>query len=106
MQYGKNYNFHWLEQGLNELGFRLVVCSRSADSFSKAREERLKVSGKPSQYADLNIFINEQEVLKRFAGASLLETFWIDISDDDVSRAVERIVSWMEATGGLTMPDG
>jgi hypothetical protein len=72
----------------------------------KAREERVKVSGKPSQYDDLQIFINEQEVMKRFVGESILTTLWVDISDDNVTGAVERIADWMEQTGGLTMQSG
>jgi hypothetical protein len=106
MQHGKNYNFTWLEQPLKELGFRLVMCNRSADSFAKARTERVKVSGKPSQYDNLQLFIDEQEVMKRYAEASILETLWVDISDDDVFGAVERIADWMEQTGGLYIQDG
>jgi hypothetical protein len=92
-----------LEQTLKELGFRLIYCTRSANSFAQARAERVKVSGKPSQYDDLQVFINEQEVMQRFIDASALETLRVDISDDNVTTAVERIADWMEQTGGLTM---
>jgi hypothetical protein len=34
---------------------------------------------------------------------SMLPTLRVDISDNDVPAAVERIADWMEATGGLTM---
>jgi hypothetical protein len=30
-----------------------------------AREERLRVSGKPSQYGDLGVFVAEQELMRR-----------------------------------------
>lgn len=103
IQHGKIYDFGWLEQTLKELGFRLIFCTRSANSFAQARAERVKVSGKPSQYDDLQVFINEQEVMQRFIDASALETLRVDISDDNVTRAVERIADWMEQTGGLTM---
>jgi len=103
IQRGKIYDFGWLEQVLKELGFRLIFCTRSAESFAKAREERVKVSGKPSQYDDLQIFVNEQEVMKRFIEESMLTTLWVDISDDNVTGAVERIADWMEQTGALTM---
>lgn len=101
MQNGKTYDFSWLEQMLKELNFRLVFCTRSADSFSQARAERLKVSGKPSQYDDLQVFVNEQEVMQRFVAASALKTLWLDITDDNVALAVEKITDWMEQTGGL-----
>ena len=103
IQHGKIYDFGWLEQTLKELGFRLIFCTRSANSFAQARAERVKVSGKPSQYDDLQVFINEQEVMQRFIDASALETLRVDISDDNVTRAVERIADWMEQTGGLTI---
>src|SRR5512136_2592276 len=61
-EHGITYDFAWLEQGLKELGFRLVFCNRTPESFASAREERIKVSGKPSQYDDLQVFIREQEV--------------------------------------------
>jgi hypothetical protein len=101
IQYGTTYDFGWLEQGLKELGFRLIFCTRTAESFTQARAERLKVSGKPSQYDDLQVFVHEQEVMEGFIQASKLEMMRVDISDDDVSGAVERIADWLEQTGGL-----
>jgi hypothetical protein len=101
IQRGITYDFSWLEENLKELGFRLVFCRRSAESFAHARTERLKISGKPSQYDDLQVFIHEQEVIKRFVEASALETLEIDVSDDDIPGALERIADWMEQTGGL-----
>jgi hypothetical protein len=102
--YGKDYNFNWLEERLLPLGFRLVFLNRTPESFAAAREERLKVSGKPDQYDDLNVFIREQELMQRLAGESLLPRLELDISDNDIPYAVERIADWMESTGGLYMP--
>src|SRR4030042_6763677 len=51
-KYGKDYDFGWLEERLKALGFRLVFCTRTPDSFEQARAERIKVSGNPSQYDD------------------------------------------------------
>lgn len=101
--YGKRYDFRWLEDRLRPLGFRLVYCTRTADSFAAAREERLKVSGNPSQYDDLQVFVDEQKLLERLVGESTLPTFVVDVSDNDVAGAVERIADWMERTGGLYM---
>ena len=101
--YGKRYDFNWLEERLNPLGFRLVYCTRTPESFEAAREERLKVSGNPSQYDDLQIFVEEQEMMNDLVSASTLQTLTIDISDNDVPRAVENIAGWMEQTGGLYM---
>ena len=101
---GKQYDFRWLEDRLGPLGFRLVFCARTPESFAAARAERLKVSGKPSQYDDLRQFIEEQEILRGLIAASALPTLAVDVSDNSVPHAVERIADWMESTGGLTMP--
>jgi hypothetical protein len=106
MQRGKYYDFGWLEEILKELGFRLIFCTRTAESFAQARAERVKVSGKPSQYDDLQAFVNEQEVISHLVEASTLETLRVDISDDDVPGAVERIADWMEKTGALYATGG
>jgi len=99
--YGKRYDFKWLEERLIPLGFRLVYCTRSPESFEAARAERLKVSGNPSQYDDLQVFVEEQELMNELVDASMLQILTIDISDNDISRAVENIADWMEQTGGL-----
>ena len=97
----KTYDFAWLEARLAALGFRLVFCNRSAESFAKARTERLKVSGKPSQYDDLSLFVREQELMQRLVRTSALPTLELDVSNDDVPSAVEAIADWLERTGGL-----
>ena len=104
--YGTYYDFRWLEDRLLPLNFRLVFCTRSPESFAAARQERLKVSGNPSQYDDLAQFVEEQTLLRRLVSESRLPTLAVDISDNDVPRAVERIADWLAATGGLFMPEG
>jgi hypothetical protein len=101
--YGKDYDFRWLEERLLPLNFRLVFLNRSPESFEAARAERLKVSGKPDQYNDLSVFIREQELMKQLVGESILPRLELDISDNDIPRAVESIADWMESTGGLWM---
>jgi hypothetical protein len=100
---GRDYDFRWLEERLLPLNFRLVFLHRTPDSFAAARVERLKVSGKPDQYNDLEGFVREQELMKRLAGESILPKLELDISDNDLPRAVEKIADWMESTGGLWM---
>jgi len=101
--YGKDYDFRWLEERLLPLNFRLVFLNRTPESFAAAREERLKVSGKPDQYNDLSAFVREQELIKRLVSESMLLKLELDISDNDIQRAVEKIADWMESTGGLWM---
>jgi Thymidylate kinase len=101
--HGKDYDFTWLEERLLPLNFRLVFLSRSPESFTAARAERLKVSGKPDQYNDLSVFVREQELMKRLVAESSLPRIELDISNNDIPYAVEKIADWLESTGGLWM---
>jgi len=92
----KYYDFQWLEDRLLALDFRLVYCTRTPESFAAAREERLKVSGNPSQYDDLGLFVREQDLMNDLIGRSRLKTLRIDISDNAVPNAVESIADWLE----------
>jgi hypothetical protein len=102
-RYGRALDFRWLEERLVPLGFRLILCSRGPESFARAREERLKVSGNPGQYHDLGLFIAEQEDMRLEVGRSLLPSLEVDVSDDDVAGAADRVADWLESTGGLTV---
>jgi hypothetical protein len=101
---GKDYDFRWLEDRLLPLGFRVVLCTRAPETFAAARAERLRVSGKPSQYDDLEPFVREQELFRRCVRESILPTLELDVSDGDVARGADRIADWLEASGGLYLP--
>lgn len=102
--HGRNYDFRWLEERMEPLGFRIVLCTRRPETFEAARAERIKVSGKPSQYDDLKVFVAEQDLMRRLASESLLPRLELDVSDGDVPRACDRIADWLEATSGLCLP--
>jgi hypothetical protein len=102
---GHDYDFRWLEEQLFGLGFRHVFCVRRPESFAEAREERMKVSGNPSQYQDLDIFIAEQERMRKLVHESMLPSFEVDVTDSNVPGIVEQIADWMEQSGGLYMRD-
>lgn len=99
--FNKDYDFRWLEERLHKLGFHLVFCTRKSESFAEARNKRLKVSGNPSQYDDRQKFIDEQEMFRDAVHKSILPTLVLDISDNDIAQAVEKIADWMKSTGGL-----
>lgn len=98
---GRDYDFHWLEKRLLPLGFHVAVLTRSDESFYAARERRLKVSGNPSQYDNIGIFMEEQKMMRAVASGSILPLREFDISDNDLSRVADEIVEWMRGTGGL-----
>lgn len=97
----RDYDFAWLERRMDAIGFRIVLCTRSPESFEAARAERLKVTGNAAQYDDLDMFIREQALLRRLAQESLLPYVELDMSDSNVGSAADRIADWLETTGGL-----
>ena len=99
--HNREYDFNWMEEGLLNLGFHLVFCSRTPSSFFKAREERLKVSGNPKQYENINYFIEEQELFRSLISRSRLPFLELDVSDNDIGKASDKIADWLEQTGGL-----
>jgi len=103
-EYDNSLDFGWLEARLAALGFRLVFCTRRPGAFAAAREARLRVSGNPRQYDDLAPFIAEQEQMRGLIAQSSLPTLEVDVSDDDVDGAADRVVAWLGETGGLYAP--
>jgi len=101
IQRGKDYDFSWLEDRLKPLGFHIILCTRSPESMTEAREQRLKVSGNPSQYGNLQQFVEEQSLFRKIIRNSKLPWIEVDVSDNNVPGAVERIAGWMESVGGL-----
>jgi hypothetical protein len=98
---GRVMDFSDLEERLGALDFRLVFLYRSPESFEAARAERLRVSGNPSQYDDLSVFVQEQEALRELVRNTRLTSLSLDVSDLDPETAASRIADWMEVTGGL-----
>ena len=102
---GWDYDLSWIDRRLAALGFRLVFCTRRPETFARARRRRMRVSGNPGQYDDLNSFVEEQEDLRELASESRLPTLELDVSDDDVPRAAGRVADWLATTGGLWAAD-
>ena len=92
---GRRYDFGWLEDRLLPLGFGLIFCTRTEESFARARERRLETSGKPEQYDDLSRLIGEQETFRAAISSSSLPHLEVDISDDDIDRACDSIADWL-----------
>lgn len=98
---GRAYDLRWVEERLLPLGFRIVFCHRSTESFATGREERLKVSGNPSQYDNMQNFIEEQEILRTLISRSKLPALHLDVSHNDIPRLADTVADWLEQTGGL-----
>ena len=99
--HNKIYDFVWLEQRLASLGFHIVLVTRTPDSFDTARSTRLRISGNPSQYDNLQVFVDEQGKYRQLIQNSLLPHLEVDISNGDIPSVVNKIADWLEASGGL-----
>lgn len=102
---GRDVDVRWIEERLAPLGFRMVLCYRRPETFEAAKRERLKVSGNPSQYDNLQPFIAEQKLLLEYADASILPVLRLDVSDSTPDQLADKVANWLEATGGLYDPD-
>lgn len=102
---GRSYDFAWLEDRLRPLGFRLIFCTRTPASFAAARTERLKVSGNPRQYDDLDALVREQETFRAAVARSTLPVLEVDMTSGDIGAACGCIADWLESTGGLWASD-
>ena len=98
---GREYDFRWLEEKLAALGFHLIFCYRAPESFKEARLDRIKISGKPSQYDDLSQFLREQEIMQALVEDSLLPKKTLDVSSGNVAAAADAVADWLESNGGL-----
>lgn len=103
--HGRDVDFAWLEDLLAPVGFRVVHCVRRPETFADAREQRLLVSGNPGQYDDLDVFLREQDLLRELVSRSQLMALEVDVSDGDLASACDTVCTWLEATGGMTLPD-
>ncbi len=95
------YDFRWLEERLVALGFRIIFCFRKPDSFIEAREERLKISGNPKQYDNLDIFIKEQEILNELLDKSLIPVLHLEVTHYSIDQLADNVAEYLEKSGGL-----
>jgi hypothetical protein len=102
---GRRYDFGWLEDRLAAVGFHVVLCTRRDGTWETARQARLRVSGNPSQYDDLQPFRAEQDRLRQLAAESRLPVLELDTTDGDLERACATVADWLAATGGLWCPE-
>lgn len=85
-----------VDAALADLGFAVVHCVRRPETFPAAREARLLVSGNPSQYDDLDVFVAEQDAMAEAVRRSRLPSLTLDVSDGDVAALADRVAAWLE----------
>ncbi len=95
------YRFPDLEERLAAIGFVLVFLFRSPESFAEARAERLKVSGNPAQYDDLDVFVREQQIFETVLAETRLPLLRIDITGRGIPSVVEEIADYLHGTGRI-----
>ncbi|MFT5423526.1 MAG: hypothetical protein ACI89L_001306 [Phycisphaerales bacterium] len=82
-----------IDARLAAAGFSVVLSVRTESEFEAARTERLKISGNPSQYDDLSVFIREQTRLRELASASAMPVLEVNASDQ--AGSVDQIAKWL-----------
>lgn len=101
---GRTYDFGWLERRLRPLGFAVVLCTRTPETFAGARADRLTVSGNPAQYDDLDVFRREQRELRAAARRCALPVLELDVSTRDVPVLADAVADWLTELGLLRLP--
>ena len=91
-----------VDRRLAALGFVCVLCVREESTFEAARAERLKVSGKPSQYDDLGAIVREQSRLGELARASRLPVLEIEPGGVGTAPAADRVAAWWHQIRGAS----
>ncbi|MFC3997522.1 hypothetical protein ACFOVU_16435 [Nocardiopsis sediminis] len=90
------HDFAWLEERLRPIGFAVVLCTRADSTFPAAREDRLKISGNPTQYDDLDVFVNEQSDLREVASRSRLPVLELDVAGRGVDRLADEVADFLQ----------
>lgn len=94
-KFGIVYDFAWLEERLLALRFCIVFCKMEEAAFLRAREERLKVSGNPSQYDDIGVFVEEQKMFAVAVKNSKLPHLDVDVSGGNINSICNHIADWL-----------
>jgi len=102
----RSFQFDWLEERLVTLNFRLVHCVRRADTFERARADRLVYSENPHRYSDLGAILREQDVFRNFVSKSSIPSMELDVSDDGLDVLADSVIDWLEATDAFYRPSG
>lgn len=92
---GRDYDFGWLEERLLWLGFGIVLLTRKPESFIEARKQRILVSGKPDQYDNLDILIEDQERFRKLVSNSILPNVEINITGKNLTEVCDQIADWL-----------
>jgi hypothetical protein len=82
------------------MGARMVVCSRDPESYDGALSERLKVTGNPSQYRDMDAILNTQRRLLEFAERSTIPFHTLDVTNRPLSDMLDEVVAFLDSSGG------
>jgi hypothetical protein len=98
---GRELDLGWVDRRLAALGFVIVHCHRSPDTFEAAREHRLTYSENQHRYRDLDAFITEQEVMANLVASSAMRSMTVDVSDGDVERIALEILDWVRHVGAF-----
>jgi len=97
----KAVDLEWVDKRLANIGCVLVHLWRDPESFPAARKHRLTYSENPHRYDDLDVFIEEQEIIKSMVQASRMRSYTVNVSDGDVGRIAQEVLDWVKQIGAF-----
>jgi hypothetical protein len=105
LNHGKRLDLSWVDDRLAAIGCVLIHLSRSPDTFSEARRERLRYSENPHRYDDIDLFLREQDLMADLIHSSAIRSTTVDVSDGDVPRIAQQILDWCKIEGLFYRPE-
>ncbi len=102
--YGRDIDLSAVDSRLADLGVLLVLCHRAPETFPRARSERLRYSENPHNYDDLDVFVREQLLMAELVAGSAMESLVVDVSDGDVGRVADEILTSVRGRGLFFRP--
>ena len=102
---GVDDDFGWLEDRLAPLGFHMVLCVATPGDLRGGPRGAIEGvrQAEPVRRPRARSCA-EQELLRELARQSKLPVLELDIADDDIAGACDRVADWMTETGGLWAP--
>lgn len=92
---GRTPDFRDVDARLHALGARVILCTRTAESYAAVRAAHVQLTGgDESLYDDDSAFLKKQDELRALAAASALDALEVDVSGG-AERALPQILEWL-----------
>lgn len=95
---GRAPDFRELERRLHAVNARVILCTRTAESFAAVRAAHLQLTGGDAAlFDDVPALLAKQAELRALAAASALDVLDVDVSGGGVEIVLPRVLEWIGA---------